>query len=127
MWWRDPTSWRVSTLRTTGETDLVHRGDRMLRWVYESKNADARTRRRSAAADTADLLPNELARRALSGARSGEVARLPARRIAGRDALGLRLRPADPQAAIARVDVWADRPPACPCRCGFRRGGRSPR
>ena len=34
VWWRDPTTWRVATLRTTGETDLVHSGDRMLRWVY---------------------------------------------------------------------------------------------
>jgi outer membrane lipoprotein-sorting protein len=127
VWWRDPTRWRVSTLRTTGETDLVRTGNRMLRWVYESKNVTSVPDVAVRLPDTADLLPNELARRALSGARSGEVSRLPARRIAGRDALGLRLRPADPQASIARVDVYADPATGLPVQVQlFGRGARTP-
>ncbi len=109
VWWRDPRTWRVATLRTTGETDLVHAGDRLLRWVYESKNVTLEPDVAVRLPQTTDLLPNELARRVLSGARDRELSRLPARRVAGRDALGLRLSTADPQASIARVDVWADR------------------
>ncbi len=102
-------------------------GDRMLRWVYESKNVTLVPDVAVRLPDTADLLPNELARRALSGARSGEVSRLPARRIAGRDALGLRLRPADPQASIGRVDVYADRATGLPVQVQmFGRGAATP-
>ena len=108
VWWSGPTTWRVSTLRTTGETDLIHAGDRMLRWVYESKNVTLVPDVSVRLPNTADLLPNELARRVLSGARAGELGRLPARRLAGHDTLGLRLQPADAQSAVSRVDVYAD-------------------
>jgi len=127
VWWRDPSTWRVAALRTTGETDLVHTGGRMLRWVYESKDVtlvpDAGVRLPL----TTDLLPNELARRVLAGAREGELSRLPALRVAGHDALGLRLTPADPQASIGRVDVWADRGTGLPVEVRmFARGARVP-
>lgn len=123
VWWRDPTTWRVATVRTTGETDLVHAGNRMRRWVYESRNVTLVPDVPVRLPDTADLLPNELARRVLSGARPGELGRLPARRVAGHDALGLRLTPADPQASIARVDVYADRASGLPVQVQlFARG-----
>jgi hypothetical protein len=114
VWWRDPTRWRVSTLRTTGETDLLHAGDRTLRWVYESKSVTLIPDVSVRLPNTADLLPNELARRVLAGARPGELSRLPARRVAGHHALGLRLTPADPQSAISRVDVYADQATGLP-------------
>jgi hypothetical protein len=48
-------------------------------------------------------------------------------RVAGRDALGLRLRPADPQAAIDRVDVYADPVSGLPLRVElFARGSVTP-
>jgi hypothetical protein len=68
VWWRDPSTWRVATLRTTGETDLVHAGHRMLRWVYESKNVTLVPDVGVRLPLTTDLMPNELARRVLSGA-----------------------------------------------------------
>ncbi|MEO5708956.1 MAG: hypothetical protein ABIQ59_03950 [Nocardioidaceae bacterium] len=114
VWWSDPTTWRVSTLRATGETDLIHAGDRMLRWVYESKNVTLVPDVSVRLPNTADLLPNELARKVLSGARPGELSRLPARRLAGHDTLGLRLVPADKQSAVSRVDVYADRTTGLP-------------
>ena len=40
----------------------------------------------------------------------------PARRVAGRDSLGLRLVPAAPQSSIDHVDVWADRETGIPLR-----------
>lgn len=127
VWWRDPATWRTSTLRATGETDLVHEADRMVRWVYESKAA---TLTRDAAVRlplTVDVLPHELARQVLAGAQDRELSRLPARRVAGRDALGLRLVPAQPQAAVGRVDVWADRRSGLPLRVEvFARTGDTP-
>ena len=127
VWWRDPSTWRVSTLRTTGETDLVHAGDQTLRWVYESKIVTLVPDVAVRLPQTSDLLPNELARRVLSGARADEVGRLPARRVAGHDALGLRLTPGDAQASIDRVDVWADRSTGLPVEVRmFGRGSAVP-
>jgi hypothetical protein len=56
----------------------------------------------------ADLVPANLGRRLLSQADAGEVSRLPARRVAGRTASGLELRPAETASTIERVDVWAE-------------------
>jgi len=55
-----------------------------------------------------DLTPPELARRVVRLAPTDPVTALPARRIAGRDAAGLRLTPSDPDTTIGRVDIWAD-------------------
>lgn len=127
VWWRDPQTWRVSTLRPTGETDLVHSGHRMVRWVYESKRATLIPDVPVRLPNTADLLPNELGRRVLAGARSSELSRIPGRRVAGRDALGLRLRPSDEQAGIGRADVYVDRESGVPLRLDvFARGSRTP-
>jgi outer membrane lipoprotein-sorting protein len=116
VWWRDPGLWRTATLRPTGETDLVHERDRTVRWVYESKRVTVVPDVPVRLPDTADLLPPELARRVLSGARTAELHRIPAQRVAGHVALGLRLVPADPQAAIGRVDVYADQRSGVPLR-----------
>jgi len=114
VWWRDPSTWRVATLRTTGETDLWHSGNRMLRWEYESRSVTLVPDRDVRLPMTADLLPHELARRVLAGARPGELSRIGAQRVAGRDALGLRLVPSDPQSSIGRVDVYVDRASGLP-------------
>jgi outer membrane lipoprotein-sorting protein len=116
VWWQGSSVWRTATLRPTGETDLVHTPGHTMRWVYESKNAtmypDVGVRLPTAV----DLLPTELARRVLAGAHPSELRRIPPRRVAGRDALGLRLTPSDPQAAVGRVDVWVDRATGVPLR-----------
>ena len=114
VWWQDPHTWRVATLRPTGETDLVHHHDRAVRWTYESRSAAVVPDVEVRLPQTTDLLPHELARRVLAGARASELSRLPARRVAGRDALGLRLRPAGRQASIRRVDVYVDRVTSVP-------------
>lgn len=116
VWWQDSTHWRVATLRPTGETDLVHTRDRTVRWEYESKRATTYPDVPVRLPTQADLLPQELARRMLAGARPSELSRIPARRVAGRDALGLRLTPADPQSAVGGVDVYADRSSGVPLR-----------
>ena len=127
VWWRDSRTWRVSTLRTSGETDLVHSENQTTTWVYESRDVTITPDLEVRLPTTVDLVPNELARRVLEGARPEELTRLPARRVAGRDALGLRLTPADRQASIGHVDVYADSVTGLPLQVElFARGGRFP-
>jgi outer membrane lipoprotein-sorting protein len=127
VWWRNPDVWRVATVRPTGETDLVHSRDRMFRWVFESRSVTVIPDVPVRLPNTADLLPNELARRMLAGATRAELSRLPSRRVAGRDALGLRLTPAEAQAAIGRVDVYADALSGLPLRVElYARGSVTP-
>ncbi|MEJ7755240.1 MAG: hypothetical protein WKF83_01910 [Nocardioidaceae bacterium] len=115
-WWRSADDWRVDTVRTTGESDLFHDESGTTRWVYESLTATRTPNVFVRIPDASDLLPPILGRRLLDGARPDELSRLPAERIAGRDALGVRLRPSDQQSSIDRVEVWADPETAVPLR-----------
>jgi len=115
VWWRDQRTWRVDTIGVAGETD-VHVWPRgTWTWNYESNRAVWSGSRGGPddqpavrLPESGDLLPTNLARRLLSQARPGEVSRLPSKRVAGRSAPGLRLRPAASQSTIEHVDVWAD-------------------
>jgi hypothetical protein len=116
VWWRDSDSWRVNELLHTGEKDVVREGALTTSWDYEENEAE-----RSADPDirlprAADLVPPALGRRMLDDADRGNLARIPARRVAGRDGLGLRLVPARPQSSIDHVDLWADRETGVPLR-----------
>ncbi len=107
-WWQDTGRWRVDRLLTTGETDLFHDGDTTTEWSYErgrarvSRDPDVRLPR------AADLLPPVLAERILRGVSDADAARLPARRLAGRSAAGLRVRPPSALSSIDHVDLWSD-------------------
>ncbi|MEX5719710.1 transcriptional regulator [Geodermatophilus maliterrae] len=108
VWWRGPDEHRVDVVTAAGETGVHVDPAGTWTWEYESATA-----RRSDPAPLAlpappDLVPATLGRRLLSEAADAELARIGARRVAGRDALGLRLVPAAPAASVARVDVWAD-------------------
>lgn len=108
VWWRSPDDWRVDKLLPTGEVDLFHHGRATIRWDYERAEAQTSIDPAMRLPRDSDLLPPDLARRALTGAVAGDVTRLPARRIAGHDALGLQVRPSDPRTSIDHVDLWAD-------------------
>jgi hypothetical protein len=108
VWWRGPDDWRVDKLLTTGEVDLFHHGRATIRWDYERAEAQTSIDPAMRLPRDSDLLPPDLARRALTGAVAADVSRLPARRIAGHDALGLRVTPSDPRTSIDHVDLWAD-------------------
>jgi hypothetical protein len=56
----------------------------------------------------ADLMPPDLARRLLNTATGDRAAPLPARRVAGINAAGLRITPTDPHSTVGTIDVWAD-------------------
>jgi hypothetical protein len=111
VWWRSTRDWRLDTITLAGETDVHTNRLGSWTWDYESNAAsylepvvDPEVRLPIAA----DLVPANLGRRLLSQATDREITRLPSRRIAGRSAPGIELRPADPLSTIDRVDVWAE-------------------
>ncbi|MBA2388628.1 MAG: transcriptional regulator [Geodermatophilaceae bacterium] len=116
VWWRGSEDWRMDTLSATGETDLFHRAGATLMWDYEDNRATLSSDPDIRLPRTADLLPTELGRRLLSEATAEEVTRIPPIRVAGRDAPGLRLQPADSRTTVDRVDVWVDPQSGLPLR-----------
>ena len=108
-WWRGPAQFRVDALALAGESDVVVSGDDT--WTWESGDrvatllhgdVDVRLPR------AADLLAPALGARLARSAALVVEAR-PARRLAGVDAAGLRLRPADPSSTtVDRVDLWVE-------------------
>ena len=115
-WYRGPADWRVDVVRPTGEVG-VH-ADPGGTWTWDWEDAVAtRTAPSPLALPTApDLLPSTLGRRLLSEATDAELSRVGADRVAGRDALGLRVVPADGASSVARVDVWVDATSGVPLR-----------
>lgn len=116
VWWRDALHWRLDRIRSTGETDLVRDGFRMIRWIFESRTATITPYSDVRLPDDSDLVPSRLAARMLAGAEPRELSRLPSRRIAGWDAAGLRLEPSGDGSTIRRVDVWAEPETGLPLR-----------
>jgi hypothetical protein len=117
VWWRSSDDWRADTLSATGERSVSTSPDGVWVWDFEGN----RVTHLSVAPDgevrlpqDSDALPPALAGRMLSGARPAELSTLPSRRVAGRAADGLRLRPSEPLSSISRVDVWADRASGIP-------------
>jgi len=111
VWWQSATEWRSDTITPAGERSTRTTAAGSVVWDYEDNRvvvaapeADDPVR---LPRDT-DTLPPQLASRMLSEATPAEVGDLPSRRVAGRPAEGLTLRPSDPLSSVGRVDVWAD-------------------
>ncbi|MCZ2857094.1 sigma-E factor regulatory protein RseB domain-containing protein [Blastococcus sp. VKM Ac-2987] len=114
VWWRGPDDHRVDVVTAAGETG-IHRDARgTWTWEYERATATREAATPFALPAPPDLLPSTLGRRLLSEATDEELTRIGARRIAGRDALGLRVTPAEPASAVRQVDVWVDRASGLP-------------
>jgi len=110
VWYRSPGSWRASVVTGTGESDTYQVGQQTYQWDYGhnvlTRIVGAEPVRLPRAAD---LLPPALARRLLDAASpADQVSRLPSRRVAGVDAAGLRLVPAESATMIGAIDIWAD-------------------
>jgi hypothetical protein len=116
VWWRDSDTWRVDRLRTSGESDIARNGGLSVKWSYEDARARFATYSPIRLPDDNDVVPSALAARLLAGAQRDELSRLPARRVAGASAAGVRLVPADTSSTIARVDVWVDESSGLPLR-----------
>jgi hypothetical protein len=116
-WYRGPYAWRVDELAPVGEHGTY--GDNGGIWVWDSGRRTA-TRVNGFPEvrfpRAADLLPPELARRLANGVRPSEIAGLPAQRVAGIDAAGLRITPSTPNTTVAWVDIWADPSSGLPLR-----------
>nr|WP_269778794.1 sigma-E factor regulatory protein RseB domain-containing protein [Microlunatus antarcticus] len=66
--------------------------------------------------DAVDVLPATLGRDLFQGARADEVSVIAPERVAGVDAAGLRLTPADAASTVDHVDLWADPVTGLPLR-----------
>jgi MucB/RseB N-terminal domain len=127
-WWRAASDFRVDEINVTGETDTVQNAAGLWGWDYEANRAtraDGGLGAKVRLPRAADLLPPEVGRRLLSQAQPAELSRIGAERVAGREAVGLRLRPSSAATSIGRVDVWADSASGLPLRVAVygRSGG----
>ncbi len=108
VWWRGPEEHRVDVVSGAGETGVHRDPGGTWTWDFEAGTATRGTPASLALPAPPDLLPAALGRRLLSEAADEDLSRAGARRVAGRDALGLRLVPADVASSVGRVDVWVD-------------------
>lgn len=127
-WWRGRDAFRVDALTLVGEVDVAVGAVGTWTWLSADRTATlVRGPAEVRLPRGADLIPPALgARLARSDAVRAE--RLPAERVAGRSAAGLRLLPTDPTGTtIERVDLWADPGTGLPLRVEVHaRGGSGP-
>jgi hypothetical protein len=110
VWYRSPAHWRADTVTAAGENDVYQVGSDTFLWNYGenllTRVAGPEPVRLPRASD---LLPPALASRLLRLASPADhLSRLPSARIAGVDAAGLRLVPANPASTVGSIDIWAD-------------------
>jgi outer membrane lipoprotein-sorting protein len=108
VWWRAETDARVDVVTAGGETSYRTDPQGGWIWAYEADRAARYTRAPLHLPAAPDLLPSSLGRRLLSEATDEELSRIGADRVAGRDALGLRITPAAEASSVHHVDVWID-------------------
>jgi hypothetical protein len=109
VWEASPSRWRVDVLSDAGERDTYQLGCRSYIWDSGSELlTEVRGRQSLRLPRPADLVPPALALRLLGEAgRQARFSVLPALRVAGQSAAGLRITPADPASTIGHVDIWA--------------------
>ena len=111
LWYASPTRWRADTVTTAGERDIYQSEDEQKIWDYGQNQVTTIVGTTPVRLPRgADLAPPDLARRMLSAAGEGGAARvsIPARRVAGIAAAGVRLTPTDDQTTVGHIDIWAD-------------------
>lgn len=119
VWYASSSRWRIDIIGTGTERDTYQAPDRQTVWDYGRNQlaeitGDAPLR----LPQGADFVPPDLARRILaavgtttSGTNSsagGRLSALPAQRIGGIAAAGVRITPQNSQTTVAYVDIWAD-------------------
>jgi hypothetical protein len=110
VWYDSARHWRLDVITPTGERDLYRNPRGTTTWDYE-RNLFTRVLGESPVRlpRGSDLTPPDLARRLLGiAAPRDRLTALPARRVAGVAAAGVRVTPADPATTLGHVDVWAD-------------------
>ncbi len=110
VWYRSPGQWRADQLTAAGENDIYQTSRGTYQWNYTNNELTRVVGAQPVRLPQApDLLPPDLARRLVGlASRATRFTRLPAQRIAGVDAAGLRLVPVDSASTISQVEIWAD-------------------
>lgn len=129
VWYAAPDSWRADELLVGAERGTYREPERLWQW-------DSGTRRIVVSARTSteplriprvmDLSPAELGRRLLRDAGAAEVSSLPAERVAGHVAAGLRITPSSTTTTIDAVDLWADPDTGVVLKVQIDTGGTAP-
>jgi hypothetical protein len=127
VWWRGATDNRVDVVSTAGETGFYRDLEGTWTWEYEANRATRTFDAPLSLPAPPDLLPNTLAGRLLAEAEPDELSRIGADRIAGRDALGLRLVPSAAASSVDRVEFFVDAETGLPLRVRvFGKGAGNP-
>lgn len=108
VWWRGPLDNRVDVVTPAGETGTHTGPGATWTWQYETATATRNAANPLELPAPPDVLPSSLGRRLLAEATGSELSRVGARRVAGRDTLGVRLTPSAGASSVRRVDVWID-------------------
>src|SRR5436190_2102399 len=110
VWWRSSQAWRVDRITPTGESGTYAIPGGVSTWDFESDAVDQEIDVSAVRLPRVDdVLPPQAARRALSGVtRRDRLAALPARRVAGRAADGVRITPAGTSSTIGHLDLYVD-------------------
>jgi hypothetical protein len=127
-WWQGPHHWRVDQIDNGGEDDTIVNDATTVEWNYQHDKVISTVGEQPLRQPRAgDLLPPALAERLVPADLPARATRLPAVRIAGRAALGLRLTPDGNGTTIGHVDIDVDEGSGLPLRVAVTgRGQGSP-
>jgi len=135
IWYGSKQRWRVDTVSIAGERDVYQTADAQTIWDSGQNQfttiIGGETLRLPRGPD---LAPPDLARRLLSAANQSATSghpvtrsSIPAKRVAGVTAAGLRLTPTDPHTTVGHIDIWADPKTGLPLEVDvLARGGGAP-
>ena len=127
VWWASPRRWRAATLTPTSERATAQTRVGPAVWDYDASTTTfllGDPALRLPRSD--DLLPPQAVRRLLNGLGPDDrVERIAARRVAGIDAAGVRIRPADPRSSVADVDVYVEPATGLPLQLELHAAGRA--
>jgi hypothetical protein len=109
VWYATTDRWRVDVLGTGTERGTYQQPGRQIVWDYgRSQLTELSGEPPVRLPQGPDLVPPALARRLLAATAGDPRTPLPAKRIAGIAAAGVRFTPASPHTTVGRLDVWAD-------------------
>ena len=127
VWYSSASAWRVDVIDVGAERDTYQTVTGEVTWDYgrnQLTEVDGTLPLRLPRG--ADLTPPELARRLLSLAGTEvTLSALPAQRIAGIDAAGVRLTPTSTLTTMGHIDLWADPKTGLPLRVAVTGRGAS--
>jgi hypothetical protein len=108
-WYAGRSRWRVDVVDGGAERDTYQTPDAQYVWDYGDNQLSRIVGEQPIRLPRAsDVTPPELVRRLLTIAAADRFEPLAGRRVAGREAAGLRIVPATADTTVDHVDVWAD-------------------